>query len=763
MTFAKTGILACAMSAMTLCSAAPVTLVEEGRSVSGIVLPEKTSPADDFALNDLKEYIKKASGADLSVVRLSGDRLDGARIYLGIPPPGVRLRDGERIIKTADGNLYLYGSGYDGNLAAVHRFLEKGLGCRWWDAYGYETVPRTGTICVKMDFRWEEILPYRSLMTFFHTKANAHRFYVRNGQNLLLGQDVAGANRIIPAGKGNHSFHKFVPPEKYFKDHPEFFPLDASGKRQSGPQLCFSSPELRETMTENVIADCREKALCAAEKGQECWIEVSVMDVPGPFCHCAGCKERAEKYQTPGGAFFEYLPELCRAVGKEMPNARIVTLLYRKEQTEKPPVGIVFPENLVGIFAPIDDNIFAPLDHKSNRETLEHLRQWCRIAGNIWVWYYPDTYTMTGPYSALRRTIRDFHLMKEAGITGTFYEHDVTPPDSRNFADLGSWVMLKLFSGAGNPDALIREFMDANYGRASNLMFSYFNELEDLREKAVREGVVGYYACSPVQLNYFTSQNLEKWSGMFDRMEELVKADDADLFRVRLVRRMLDELILRKWESFSETSGYAGKITPRILRDRIAETVTRIEKERRPHVSQSGELKDLDALVEQPLPPELKGIDPRKVRQLYYTTGEKDPAAVFGFAARHKTHVAFPYGMYANDYRSHLSGSKITTKWTLLKQRLLEKDEVTADCYRLYRIGRFPITNATRVSTTGNAFFFRDVSIFFSKDAPSQEWDVYLSLKFEGPAVPGSRAEENSVSCDRIVLVKADSPSSLQK
>ena len=43
-----------------------------------------------------------------------------------------------------------------------------------------------------------------------------------------------------------HNFHQLIPPEKYFKDHPDFFPLErATGRRRTErAQLCTSNPAL---------------------------------------------------------------------------------------------------------------------------------------------------------------------------------------------------------------------------------------------------------------------------------------------------------------------------------------------------------------------------------------------------------------------------------------------------------------------------------------------------------------------------------------
>ena len=49
-----------------------------------------------------------------------------------------------------------------------------------------------------------------------------------------------------------HTFSRLVPPEKYFKDHPEYFSL-VNGKRQNGyAQLCCTNPDVIRICTEEI-------------------------------------------------------------------------------------------------------------------------------------------------------------------------------------------------------------------------------------------------------------------------------------------------------------------------------------------------------------------------------------------------------------------------------------------------------------------------------------------------------------------------------
>ena len=731
------------------CCSSSVIVAEQESAV--IVKPAMPTLIEEFASQELQRFLEQSTGVKFKICSAANPLPPGRKIHLGKRPDLPELETGHYMLKAENGDIYLYGGGRRGTLSAVYRFLEDQMGIRFLNAYGDNHTPPRKTIALCGEKIYSEGLPYRALMTFFHTNQPvADTFYFRNGQNFMHNsKQYAFLNEAVGLGMGNHSLHKFVPPKKYFKTNPEFYTLDRDGKRTKD-QMCFAGKEVRKVFIENVIKKCKPRYDKEISPGQIAWIEVSAMDAPGRFCECSGCRKAAEKYKTPCGAFFEFLIELADAVRKDMPQAKIATLLYRKDQTEKPPVGLTFPENVAGIFAPIDDNIFAPMDDKNNIETLGNLKEWCKILKHIWVWYYPATYGMdTMPYSALRRSIHDFKLMKEAGITGTFYEHDVTPVNSLNFGELESYVLLKLFSGSEKaPDKIIDEFLKLYYGPAADMVKAYFCELEDLREKAVKNGVIGYYAASPFLLGYLTQANLERWAKDFDRMEALAKQDKKILFRLQLLRFTVDKTRLDLMTCpVSERREIAKKLTA---------TLDQLTRERRKY---------------------------RSVNKRYYNEVEK-AAKNSGSATRIEIHgggshtklAQFPYTLNCYDYRTVAASDKIrcpklwdfitnieyskgiksigplTAQWKLIHRRELQAKDVKPDVFVPYEVGVFPLTDAAKVCTTKFDYFFKDIGRFYRD--PKTLWRVSIKLKFEGPFVPGSKAKENKVSCGGFILEK---------
>ena len=71
--------------------------------------------------------------------------------------------------------------------------------------------------------------------------ATKHRLHVITGG----AEHVERGGSIV--GTMGHAFYAFVPPEEYFKDHPEYFEMDDRGRRKAERgQLCTTNPEVIE-------------------------------------------------------------------------------------------------------------------------------------------------------------------------------------------------------------------------------------------------------------------------------------------------------------------------------------------------------------------------------------------------------------------------------------------------------------------------------------------------------------------------------------
>ena len=76
-------LLVVAAAALVTCPLSAVVLVEDGKARAEIVLPEGAWPAERLAASELRFLLKKASGAELSVVERGKVRAGFAKVLVG--------------------------------------------------------------------------------------------------------------------------------------------------------------------------------------------------------------------------------------------------------------------------------------------------------------------------------------------------------------------------------------------------------------------------------------------------------------------------------------------------------------------------------------------------------------------------------------------------------------------------------------------------------------------------------------------------------
>ncbi len=132
-----------------------VRLVDRGQPVATIVLPNKPTPSEKVAADDLQLYLSRMSGAELPIVwekdRPAGFSLDIGATFRGLPlRAGLAkrpdLNDESLVIDVSDEKAVLIGLTDAGTSHAVYLLLER-LSVRWLMPTAKGTyVPQTKTV-----------------------------------------------------------------------------------------------------------------------------------------------------------------------------------------------------------------------------------------------------------------------------------------------------------------------------------------------------------------------------------------------------------------------------------------------------------------------------------------------------------------------------------------------------------------------------------------------------------------------------------------
>ena len=743
---------------------------EEGYS---IVTRGDASPCETFAAEELQTHLRLALGVDVPIVTRTPE--DGEVFELGTDRAKsvigearvAALRDEESIYVVKDGVVAIAGGGAAGLCYGVYTYLEQELGARWFDQESDPVIRRVA----KLDFRPREYgekprLDYRMILCAGenrHPDSRDRLFYFRNRSNQIDNNYLNCARtdlngrlpvRMIEVSPGCHSLFLYLPPqpkarrtgtegyhsdrdEGYFADHPEWYTLNRDGKRVETMQLCLTNPGLRRKLTENILERI-------GRKGGKGFFDCSAQDVPGEFCYCPNCLALSKKYGSKGAPLFDYLHELAPIVKARYPEATIHFLVYRKEQTQRPPVGMPpWPDNLAAVFAPIDNDFAQDYAHPNNLDSLEDLKNWCRLV-KVWTWYYPFTYGGSGmPKAGLRRAAVDMRLAIEAGLDGGYIEHDVGTREGLTFADAQTWMLLQHMR---NPDTdwktLRREFFDFSYGAASDAMIAYSDFIE-----AKLSGQMNFLTWDGGLPWRPTDEELRRYTKLFDEAERLV-ADDADrLQRVREVRLCWDALCLVKsCPDLDAVEARVNDTLTKALKRRYDMPGDQRPAQRRGLLQTVKTRKFLASVTVKPLPKEFDGIPEDRIFQSYpsgclknYTEYVKDAAAATGYAVREplkagkKLPKPYPCGFY------DAAGKKF-----ILNAKIEEKDFGSGE-YRFHKIGTVPMPSNNCIVWFGTSWAMSLKADMCYRPGSADTFDVWVSLKFE---------PDGTVACDRVVFVR---------
>jgi hypothetical protein len=266
-----------------------------------------------------------------------------------------------------------------------------------------------------------------------------------------------------------HTFFPLVPPEVYFKKHPEYYSLIEGKRVHEHAQLCLTNPNVLKI----VIKNLRKVML---EKPGYLIYDVSQNDWDNP-CQCDKCQAIVKREESESGVVIWFVNQVAEALEKEFPDKYIGTLAYK--YTRKPCKTVTPRKNVVVRLCSIEC-CFAH-DIKScarNQSFLEDLKGWSAIAPNMYIWDYVvyfQHYIM--PYPNLLVLQPNIRTFKENNAIGIMEQADY---ESRGgeFAELRMYLISRLLWNAdANVKDVISDFMYGYYGRSGRYVHQYLDLL----------------------------------------------------------------------------------------------------------------------------------------------------------------------------------------------------------------------------------------------------------------------------------------------
>ncbi len=536
--------------AATLPSSA-VTLVRGGKPACSIVLPRGASPSMQRGAEELQRFLAEMSGAQIPMAEDARGTAIRLQSTDELGPEGFRL-------KTEGRNLVIAGGRERGVMYGVYTLLEK-LGCRWFSPE-VSRIPKRTTITIgTLDEVQKPAFEYREP---FFTEAFDKDWAARNKTN--------GAHQKLDASTGGrieyfpfvHSFYSMIPPDKFFKDHPEYFSLIDGKRRVERGQLCLTNPDVLRVGVEAV-----ERWI--AQHPEATILSVSQNDWTG-WCECDNCRRvEQEEGGVHSGPILRYVNALAAEIEKRHPDKLIDTLAYW--YTEAPPAKERPRKNVRIRLCPIGVCEAHPYE-KCDRSAyfMNNLRAWSKITDQLYIWHYNTNFAhYLLPFPDFDELAANLPMYKQHGVVGVFLEGAYPDGGGGENAELRSYVMAKLlWDTRVDANKLVDEFLDGVYGKAAPAMRAYF----DLMHRQVRFPPQGLghhlWIFQNPNTPYLSGDFLPRAKEIF-RKAEAAADDEAVRRRVRKARLPIDYLELMRAKQFEVRGAFYQPADLGGLKDRF--------------------------------------------------------------------------------------------------------------------------------------------------------------------------------------------------
>jgi len=465
------------------------TLGEGGK----ILVDSAASVQEKYAAAELEKYLREATGAEFSVINDGTARFAVGTAAARKVDPKLNLQglgqDGIIIKMIGDTLVLTGGEGASrGTLNAVYTFLEDTVGYRWFAPptgrpQGTATVvPKAASLKIpKLDVRYVPQFTHQRNVLFSGSHMNPD-WLAKNkafGSYMHLKPEQGGQQVYIPGFV--HTFNEILHPQKYFKEHPEWF-SELGGKRVGwSSQWCMSNKELQQF----VVDYAREKLKNAPPTAV---LSLSQNDWNNN-CTCVECKAIDAEEGSPSGAILRFLNGVAEALNKDFPLVRIETLAYMYSAAA-PKITKPHP-NVTVRLALIDQRNYAqPLTHPDNAKPAEMVRDWGKVApNNLEVWDYAVNFRRPlAPFPNFKSLGEDVKFYAANKVAGMFEEGNHYSAGG-DFQDMRRWVLAKLLWDPNrDTETLIKEFVEGYYGKeAAPFILDYIAKLtkavEDIDHK----------------------------------------------------------------------------------------------------------------------------------------------------------------------------------------------------------------------------------------------------------------------------------------
>lgn len=510
-----------------------VVLFDAASDPLPVVLPTAPSPSQRYAAEEYAAYVKRMTGRDVEVVESDAGRR-GVRLMTA--DDAENLGEDGFTLRATDGGLEIRGSKVRGCLYGIYEVLERFCGCRWYSS-DFEKIPQVSHLAVPggLDVTerpafamregwWND--PLRHPLFAARLRLNGFNHGIEPVPEKIGGDTYRFGGGLVSA----HTLYMLLPPERHFKDHPEYYSLVKGRREGKRGQLCLTNPEVIRLVTEEVLARIRR------DPGAR-FYGISQNDWDG-YCECEACKAIDDAEESHAGTMVRFVNAVAEAVEKEFPDVLIETLAYH--YTRPVPKTARYRKNVVVCLCTHGADMAHPLatsDYWFNKEFRRDISKWKGQGRELYVWDYRTLFGATPAICPdVLANARNIRYFRDNGVKDLFLQ-GCGEWRGAYLEALKVWVSAKLM---WNPDqderALVREFTDGYYGAAASLVREDIDEAHRL----FTAGKVPLYCEDRMPLCEMPDSFFAASRVRLDKAMDMVRDDERLSSHVRYLQFSLD-------------------------------------------------------------------------------------------------------------------------------------------------------------------------------------------------------------------------------
>jgi len=493
-------------------------IAHDGHSEYTIIIPMEVHDSDSTAAAYLSRYINEMTGVVIPVIYDTSPSED-YEICIGNTNRmdfSDDLLPDAYTIKSEGTKLFITGGKNKGSIYAVIDLLER-WGCRMFSPTE-KHIPEYDLLSLP-DLNLTNS-PLNSLRIINGTMTADKEFtdWLR----------ITTIPEVAPPGYYVHTFHKLIPREEFFEEHPEYFAW--LGNKYSHDQPCPSNEEVRDIIIDRLGREME------AHPEFDIWA-VSQND-NFTYCQCEKCEAVIAEEGSPAGPIIRLVNEVAEAY----PEKTISTLAYQFSRSA--PAKTKPSDNVLVRLCTIELNRSRPIQHDSASQTfVKDITDWGKISQNIYLWDYTINFNHSvSPFPNLHVLQPNMQFFYENNVRMQFPQSNLQT--GHEFVELKARILSGLmWDPYLDVDSIKEDFFSIYYTEAGPFMREY----ADLMEKElISSGKILYIYEPPNNHSdaFLNAENVEYYNYLFERAEAAVAGKPDILNRVKVSRLPLQYAIM---------------------------------------------------------------------------------------------------------------------------------------------------------------------------------------------------------------------------